>query len=108
MLYREKCEEAPEETPVVKTEKFEKLVCHIGNTTSFMFNGLKEGLEEARSKKNEQLGREAKYTLSSRISKLPYYLTIQFMRFYWRADKNVKAKIVRVCALTISSSSHIF
>ena len=34
--------------------------------------------------------------ISSKISKLPYYLSIQFVRFFWKADKQVKAKIARV------------
>jgi ubiquitin carboxyl-terminal hydrolase 14 len=90
----QKCVET-EEPPTTKRERLDKLVCHIGNTTSFMVAGLKEGLEETLSKNNESLGREAKYTQSSRITRLPYYLTVQFMRFFWRADKKVKAKIVR-------------
>jgi len=32
---------------------------------------------------------------SSRISKLPYYLNVQFVRFLWKQDKQVKAKITR-------------
>ena len=35
------------------------------------------------------------YVRSSRIAKLPYYLTVQFMRFEWRADSKMKAKIVK-------------
>jgi len=89
-----KCEEN-DEPPTTEIQKTDKLICHIGNTTSFLVNGLKEGLEEPVTKHNETLGRNAKYTQTSRITKLPYYLTVQFMRFFWRADKNTKAKIVR-------------
>lgn len=89
-----KCLEA-EETPSTKTDTFVKLTCHISPTTTFLLPGLKEALEEPLTKKNESLGREAKYVRSSRISRLPYYLTVQFMRFEWRADSKMKAKIVK-------------
>eukprot|EP00026_Physarum_polycephalum_P006141 Phypoly_transcript_06182.p1 GENE.Phypoly_transcript_06182~~Phypoly_transcript_06182.p1 ORF type:complete len:436 (+),score=74.70 Phypoly_transcript_06182:263-1570(+) len=89
-----KCLEA-EETPSTKTDTFVKLTCHISNQTNFLLPGLKDALEEPLTKKNETLGREAKYVRTSRISRLPYYLTIQFMRFEWRADSKMKAKIVK-------------
>jgi len=89
-----KCLEA-EETPTIKSDSFVKLTCHITNQTSFLVTGLKEALEEPLTKKNESLGREAKYVRSSKISQLPYYLTVQFMRFEWRADSKMKAKIVK-------------
>jgi len=89
-----KCLEA-DEPPTIKTDNFVKLTCHIASQTNFLLPGLKEALEEPLSKKNETLGREAKYMRSSRVSRLPYYLTVQFMRFEWRADSKMKAKIVK-------------
>jgi len=89
-----KCLEADE--PIsTKTDTFVKLTCHISSSTTFLLPGLKEALEEPLTKKNDSLGREAKYVRSSRISRLPYYLTVQFMRFEWRADSKMKAKIVK-------------
>jgi len=87
--------ENPEEPPSHSTDDFRKLVCHISLTTNFVLEGLKEALEEPFSKQSPTLGREAKYLKTSQISRLPYYLTIQFMRFFWRQDKSTKAKIVR-------------
>jgi len=84
-----------DEPPTVKTDTFVKLTCHITPQTSFLLPGLKEALEEPLSKKNDSLGREAKYVRSSRVSRLPYYLNVQFMRFEWRADSKMKAKIVK-------------
>ena len=55
-----KCLEA-EETPSTKTDTFVKLTCHISNQTNFLLPGLKDALEEPLTKKNESLGREAKY-----------------------------------------------
>ena len=46
-------------------------------------------------KNSPSLGREAIYEKMTKISKLPYYLPIQFVRFFWRQDKNVRAKICK-------------
>eukprot|EP01114_Cavostelium_apophysatum_P017676 TRINITY_DN530_c0_g1_i1.p1 TRINITY_DN530_c0_g1~~TRINITY_DN530_c0_g1_i1.p1 ORF type:complete len:444 (+),score=161.00 TRINITY_DN530_c0_g1_i1:255-1586(+) len=87
--------ENSEEPKTSRTEKFDKLSCHIGNTTSFAIEGIKASLEEPITKQSETLGREAVYQKSSRITSLPYYLTLQFVRFFWKQDVKVKAKIVK-------------
>jgi len=87
--------ESPDEPKQHKTDNFNKLSCHITSTTNFLVEGLRSGLEESLTKKSEVLGREAQYLKTSRISKLPFYLTIQFVRFFWKQDKQVKAKISR-------------
>jgi ubiquitin carboxyl-terminal hydrolase 14 len=35
------------------------------------------------------------YNKTSRISRLPSYLTVQFVRFFWKPERNVKSKILR-------------
>lgn len=87
--------ENPEEPETVTTTPFEKLQCHITGNTTFLIEGLKHGLQEHISKQSGTLQREAQYLKTSKITKLPYYLTIQFVRFFWKQDKQVKAKIVR-------------
>jgi len=47
------------------------------------------------TKQSESLGREARYLRASKIQRLPFYLTIQFVRFFWKQDKQLKAKIVK-------------
>jgi len=86
--------EKPEEK-ITQLDDFHKLPCHISSTTNFLIEGLKSGLEENLTKKSEMLGKECVYKKSSRICKLPYYLTIQFVRFFWKQDTKVKAKISR-------------
>eukprot|EP01118_Nematostelium_gracile_P018856 TRINITY_DN8525_c0_g1_i1.p1 TRINITY_DN8525_c0_g1~~TRINITY_DN8525_c0_g1_i1.p1 ORF type:complete len:475 (-),score=155.12 TRINITY_DN8525_c0_g1_i1:20-1444(-) len=88
-------DENPDEPKVVKSDPFIKLSCHISKDTLFLLEGLKEGLTEHISKQSESLGREAKYTRTSKISRLPNYLTIQFVRFFWKSDTKMKAKIVK-------------
>ena len=50
-------------------------------------------------KNSEVLGRSALWNKKGRISKLPYYLTVQFVRFAWRQELNKgkgdKAKMVK-------------
>jgi len=46
-------------------------------------------------KKSESLGIDVEYEQNSKISKLPYYLTIQFVRFYWNVQSRIKAKILK-------------
>jgi len=85
--------ESADEPKQVKSENFHKLACHITATTNFLIEGIKSSLEEHIQKKSEVLGRESDYLKSSKISKLPYYLTVQFVRFFWKTDTKVKAKI---------------
>jgi len=89
------CIESPEEPPIQKKEVFTKLSCYIQNATLYLLEGLKLSLNEEILKKSEILGHEAKWNKVSKITRLPIYLTVQFVRFFWRTDKNNKAKIVR-------------
>ncbi|KAJ6327547.1 hypothetical protein OIU78_014421, partial [Salix suchowensis] len=53
--------------------------------------GLKSELEKA----SPSLGRSAIYLKESCINALPRYLTVQFVRFFWKRESNQKAKILR-------------
>ncbi|KAG0175557.1 Ubiquitin carboxyl-terminal hydrolase 14 [Apophysomyces sp. BC1034] len=90
-----KCIEAPEEEGATSTEQFSKLTCHISISTNYMMSGIVESLKEEIEKNSPSLNRTATYERKSRISRLPQYLPIQFMRFYWKPVERVKAKILR-------------
>jgi ubiquitin carboxyl-terminal hydrolase 14 len=83
------------EEPVHSKDTFFKLNCHINLETNHLRDGLLSGLKEQIEKHSEVLGRDALYTKTSRISRLPKYLTVHFMRFDWRKTTNKKAKIMR-------------
>lgn len=83
------------EEPVKSSEKFFKLNCHIGLETNHLRDGLMSGLSEKIEKRSQALDRDAVYTKTSRISRLPKYLPVHFMRFDWRRTTNKKAKIMR-------------
>lgn len=83
------------EQPVESTESFLKLNCHIDAETNHLRDGILAGLTEKIEKNSEVLGRDVSYTKTSKISRLPVYLTVHFVRFFWRRDTQKKAKILR-------------
>ncbi|KAI9309293.1 hypothetical protein BJ944DRAFT_236234 [Cunninghamella echinulata] len=90
-----KCIEAPEEEKQITTEPFSKLGCHISISTNYMVNGILESLKEEIEKNSPSLDRTAKYERNSRIERLPKYLTVQFIRFFWKPQERIRAKILR-------------
>jgi ubiquitin carboxyl-terminal hydrolase 14 len=52
-------------------------------------------LVEKLEKNSPTTGQMATYTRTSKISRLPRYLTINFVRFQWKATERVKAKILK-------------
>jgi len=50
---------------------------------------------EDREKNSEKLGQSVVFKGSSALASLPPYLTVQMMRFYYKADVRQKAKILR-------------
>src|SRR4051812_49356341 len=55
-----------------------------------------QALEQKLEKESPSLGRTATYTKALQISRLPQYLVVNFMRFWWKATEQKKAKILRV------------
>ena len=54
-------------------------------------NGFTEKLEKISS----NLNRSAVYTKTTKISRLPEYLAINFVRFQWKPVEKIKAKILK-------------
>lgn len=53
-----------------------------------------QALDGKIEKRSETLGRDAVYTSTSRLQRLPSYLTVHMVRFAWRQDIGKKAKIM--------------
>ena len=83
------------EEPVRSNDPFLKLDCHISATTNHLRDGILAGLEEKIEKRSPVLDRDAIYTKKSKISRLPKYLTVHFVRFFWKREAQKKAKIMR-------------
>lgn len=88
-------EQGATEEPTTTKDIFFKLDCNIRGDTNHLVDGIKIALNESIEKTSESLGREATYTKRSRISRLPRYMPVHFVRFFWRNDTKKKAKIMR-------------
>ncbi|KAF8388854.1 hypothetical protein HHK36_025534 [Tetracentron sinense] len=93
LISRVHCAESGEES--TETESVYSLKCHISHEVNHLHEGLKHGLKSELEKVSPSLGRSAIYLKESRINDLPRYLTIQFVRFFWKRESNQKAKILR-------------
>ncbi|KAL5757609.1 hypothetical protein ACOSP7_020220 [Xanthoceras sorbifolium] len=90
---------APEKGPVFmedlpEEEQMVALVSENPDAVKALF-GIDIGLKSELEKASPSLGRSAIYVKESRINGLPRYLTIQFVRFFWKRESNQKAKILR-------------
>ncbi|KAD4889347.1 hypothetical protein E3N88_21420 [Mikania micrantha] len=93
LVSRLHCAESGEES--IETESVYSLKCHISHEVNHLHEGLKHGLKSELEKASPSLGRSAVYLKDSHINGLPKYLTIQFVRFFWKRESNQKAKILR-------------
>mmetsp|Transcript_25499 Transcript_25499/g.37630 ORF Transcript_25499/g.37630 Transcript_25499/m.37630 type:complete len:497 (-) Transcript_25499:101-1591(-) len=101
------CAESELEQSVTRRERMNKLVCNIqggsGSTSGVdhLQEGLKLAMEGTVEKNSEILGRNAVWNKKQRLSQLPRYICVQFMRFFWKPTPEsmdhagVKCKILR-------------
>ena len=88
--------EAADNEPVVESDDvFLKLDCHIDQSINHLHEGIMAGLTEEIEKNSPTLDHNATYTKTSRVSRLPKYLTVHFVRFFWKKDIQKKAKIMK-------------
>ena len=75
-----------EEPSEVKTKKetLYKLICYIDNSTLELVEGLKKSLKENLDLFSDKLQRNTVFEKSQLINRLPNYLSVQFMRFFWK------------------------
>ncbi|XP_030068773.1 ubiquitin carboxyl-terminal hydrolase 14 isoform X1 [Microcaecilia unicolor] len=90
-----KCTEAEEEDATKGKENQLQLSCFINQEVKYLFTGLKLRLQEEITKLSPTLERNALYIKSSKISRLPAYLTIQMVRFFYKEKESVNAKVLK-------------
>ena len=90
-----KAEEAPKEEPSIQYETMYKLGCHISLDVNYLQQAIKSSLTEKIEKRSETLERETSYTKTAEITRLPAYLMVHFIRFFWKPVEGVRAKILR-------------
>lgn len=90
-----KNEESDEEAVTTNFESFLQLSCFINQDVKYVNTGLKLRLEERLTKMSSNLGRDASYLKTSRISRLPGYLCISLVRFFYKEKERVSAKVLK-------------
>lgn len=90
-----KSDEAPEEPATISSENYTALKCNINADTNYLGTGIKDSLEQELEKQSPSLGRQAQYRATSRLARLPSYLSVHEVRFFWRRDIGRKTKIMR-------------
>ncbi|KAL7530810.1 hypothetical protein ACHAXR_006639 [Thalassiosira sp. AJA248-18] len=97
------------EPPVTTYDLHRKLVCNIqgGSDATSQVNithiaeGIQLSLTGKLEKYSDALGRNAQWTRSQKIARLPPYLVVQFGRFYWKSTPDsqdhagVKCKVMK-------------
>lgn len=88
-----KCDETDETMDLDELELMMK--CNISGEVNHLGEGLRLGLQGDREKTSAQLGRLAAFRGEAAVASLPPYLTVQMVRFFYKADVQQKAKILR-------------
>uniref|UniRef100_W5L5L8 Ubiquitin carboxyl-terminal hydrolase n=1 Tax=Astyanax mexicanus TaxID=7994 RepID=W5L5L8_ASTMX len=90
-----KCTESEEEEPTKGSESQLQLSCFINQEVKYLATGLRLRLQEEITKFSPSLQRNALYMKSSKISRLPAYLTVQMVRFFYKEKESVNAKVLK-------------
>ena len=92
-LTRTKCDTSDETS--VAMESINKLRVNISaGVSSYLISEIEKALSE-KIEKNNSNGQLAQFTKTSKFTRLPRYLTINFIRFQWKAADKVHAKILK-------------
>ena len=81
--------EVEDEPATERKDNVMKLRCYIDNNNNPISNldeGLEIGLQDNLEKFSQIAQRNCVYEVKQKISKLPSYLAINFVRFYWKAE----------------------
>uniref|UniRef100_A0A667ZSB7 Ubiquitin carboxyl-terminal hydrolase n=1 Tax=Myripristis murdjan TaxID=586833 RepID=A0A667ZSB7_9TELE len=91
-----KCTESEEEEPTKGKESQLQLSCFINQEVKYLATGLRLRLQEEIMKQSPSLERNALYIKSSKLSRLPAYLTVQMVRFFYKEKESVNAKVLKM------------
>uniref|UniRef100_A0A672ZUX4 Ubiquitin carboxyl-terminal hydrolase n=1 Tax=Sphaeramia orbicularis TaxID=375764 RepID=A0A672ZUX4_9TELE len=96
LLFSMKCTESEEEEPIKGKESQLQLSCFINQEVKYLATGLRLRLQEEITKMSPTLERNALYIKSSKLSRLPAYLTVQMVRFFYKEKESVNAKVLKL------------
>lgn len=97
-----KCAESDDEPVTTTADEFLQLSCFISQDVKYLHTGLQSRMQENITKNSPVLGRDAEYVKSSKICRLPAYLTIQFVRFFYKEKGSINAKILKDVKFPVS------
>ncbi|KAL1682232.1 hypothetical protein EV122DRAFT_259898, partial [Schizophyllum commune] len=90
-----KAADGSDEASGAAEEDFLKLECNITRETGDLLGGLRATLTQTIVKNSPLTGAPADYIQTSRIARLPKYLSVHMVRFAWRADIGKRTKVMR-------------
>lgn len=70
-----------------------QLSCFLNQDVRYIHSGIKNKMIEEIEKKSSLLDRNARYQKTSLISRLPAYLSVQIVRFYYKEKEKVKSLV---------------
>jgi len=91
-----KCIDNPDEEKTTNMSTATKLDCNIQiqsdakNIAKDVYTALEQTFVEPIEKRSPTLNKEATYQKKSQIDGLPYYLTLQFVRFFWKQTEEIQ------------------
>lgn len=88
-----KCAESDETITVSTSET--NIKCNINQEINHLGDGIKLGLQVEREQNSDKLGRLAVFQGEAAVARLPPYLTVQMMRFFYKTATQSRAKIMR-------------
>ncbi|PIO56190.1 hypothetical protein TELCIR_22415, partial [Teladorsagia circumcincta] len=80
----QKCLESDEEPKQVTSEEFYQLSCFLSPEVRYIQSGIKEKLSGEIEKMSNVLGRNAKWERNVLIDRLPAYVSVQMVRFFYK------------------------
>ncbi|CAH8870631.1 unnamed protein product [Trichobilharzia szidati] len=107
LLCKLSCTES-EEPELETVETFNQLSCFINQDVKYLVTGIRNGFTGNLTKHSPLLNRDAVYKRTSLISRLPAYLSIHFVRFFYKEDKQVNAKILKDVKFPLTLDMHEF
>lgn len=90
-----KNKENEEEAVQKSKEKFLQLSCFLSQEVRYVQSGIKSKLTEEIEKNSTSLNRNCIYEKNTLISRLPAYLSVQMVRFFYKEKDQINAKILK-------------
>lgn len=81
------------------------LKCNISIDVNYLHQGISLGLVEDREKNSAQLDKLVLFKGTAKVTQLPPYLAVQMVRFFYKAEVQQKAKILRKVGASSSLAS---